>query len=167
MPVFLPCDRCIAVSLTGRVADRTVVQNGKRMRENVYLVSAPFLTLCDYLMHRSLFFNKTTYESKVSADTRTAFINMSWDTHSAPEAREELAESWKGYLAYRRSNPAKGLPVATAGEGGPNADELINRMQTAPVPSAIGRASASAAAGDRAVAGGADGQGGGGATVQG
>jgi len=120
-------------------------------------------------MHRSLFFNKQTYKNKVSAQTRTAFINMCWDTHSAPEAREQLAECWKGYLIYRKSNQlhAKGLPVRTAGQDGFDAEDLIDRMQTASVPSAIGQASASGAAGARAVAGEADGQGGGGAAVLG
>ena len=143
--------------------------NGRRIREHVYLVGAPFLTLCDYLMHRSLFFNKQTYENKVSERTRTAFINMCWDTHSAPEAREQLAECWKGYLIYRKSNQlhAKGLPVRTAGQDGFDDEEMIDRMQTAPLPSAVGQASASAAAGARAVAGEADGQGGGDAAVQG
>ena len=143
--------------------------NGRRIREHVYLVGAPFLTLCDYLMHRSLFFNKQTYENKVSERTRTAFMDMSWDTHIAPEAREQLADCWKGYLNYRKSNHlhAKGLLVRTAGPDEFDAEEQIDRMQTAPLPSAVGQASASAAAGSRAVAGEADGQGGGDAAVQG
>jgi hypothetical protein len=67
----------MAVTLTGSAADRTLVQDGKRVREKVFLVGAPFLAFCDYLMHRALFFSKMLYETRVSEKSRTAFIRMS------------------------------------------------------------------------------------------
>lgn len=41
--------------------------------------------LCDYLLHRALFFGKSFYEQKVSAEARQAFLNMSRAAHTAPE----------------------------------------------------------------------------------
>jgi hypothetical protein len=67
----------MAVTLTGSAADRTLVQDGKRVREKVFLVGAPFLAFCDYLMHRALFFSKMLYETRVLEKSRTAFIRMS------------------------------------------------------------------------------------------
>ena len=143
----------MAVSLTGSIADRTLVENGKRVRERVYLVGAPFLALCDYLMHRSLFFTKTTYESRVLEKTRKAFIKMSWETHCTPAARPDLAECWKNYITYRASHPlhAEGLPVGSTRNDESDPEELIDRMQTAAEQHAR-HASASAAAGASAAA---------------
>ena len=102
------------------------------------LVSAPFLTLCDYLMHRSLFFSKKTYETRVSEKNRRAFIQMSWETHSKQDARQELAECWKNYVTYRNNNPqhAEGLPVGRARKDEADAEQHIHCMQTALAPSA-------------------------------
>jgi hypothetical protein len=143
----------MAVSLTGSIADRTLVEKGKRVRERVYLVGAPFLALCDYLMHRSLFFTKTTYESRVSEKTRKAFIKMSWETHCTPAARPDLAECWKNYITYRASHQlhAEGLPVGSTRNDESDPEEQIDRMQTAAAQQAR-HASASAAAGASAAA---------------
>jgi hypothetical protein len=94
MPVLLPCDRCVAVTLTGSATDRAIVAKAKRARGKVHLVSPPFLTFCDYLMLRATFFSKVVYDSnlKVSAKSRAAFIKMSWETHCTPAARQDLNE---------------------------------------------------------------------------
>ena len=78
---------------------------------------------------------------------------MSREAHCAPAARSDLADSWKHYVAYRASNPlhAQGLPVGSPRNDESDADELIDRMQTAAEQHAR-HASASAAAGASAAA---------------
>jgi hypothetical protein len=94
------------------------------VREKVFLVGLPFLALCDYLMHRALFCTKVVYEDRVSAKCQAAFIEMSWESHCTPAARQDLTESWKNYVTYRQSNPrhTESLPVGRATKDGHESD---------------------------------------------
>ena len=131
------------VSAAGRT---TVDRQGKKSRSRVALVGPPFLLLCDFLMHRALYFGKVLYEQKVTRDNRAAFLRMCKDAHNTPDARRELQECWKNHVAYRVANGmqiAYGLPAGSAlytadGRALPDADDLIQRMHMGPAAPVAG-----------------------------
>ena len=84
-------------------------RRGNRIIETVPLIGVEFLVLCDVLMHRSPFFSKAYYEKMVLLDDRLAFLDMSRADHSAPEAREVLAECWCNHVRFRTT---KGMKMA-------------------------------------------------------
>ena len=131
----------VAATLLVSAAGRTTVdRQGNKSRSRVALVGPPFLLLCDFLMHRALYFGKVLYEQKVTRDNRAAFLRMCKDAHNTPDARRELQECWKNHVAYRVANRmqiAYGLPAGSAlytadGRALPDADDLIQRMHMGP-----------------------------------
>jgi hypothetical protein len=133
----------VAATLMVSAAGRTTVdRQGTKSRSRVALIGSPFLLLCDFLMHRALYFGKVLYEQKVTRDNRAAFLRMCKDAHNTPDARQELQECWKNHLAFRATNKmqiAYGLPAGTAlytADGRalpvPDADDLIQRMHMGP-----------------------------------
>jgi hypothetical protein len=106
---------------------------GKTVRAKEPLIGPPFLMLCDYLLHRALFFGKSFYEQKVSAEARQAFLNMSRAAHTAPGAREDLQDCWKNHVRFRvdhKMQIAYGLPAGTAdGLAIEDPDDEIARME--------------------------------------
>ena len=84
-----------AATLMVSAAGRTHVdRQGTKSRSRVPLVGPPFLLLCDFLMHRALYFSKVLYEQKVTRDNRAAFLRMCKDAHSTPAARQDLQDCW-------------------------------------------------------------------------
>jgi hypothetical protein len=85
----------VAATLMVSAAGRTHVdRDGTKSRMRVALVGSPFLVLCDFLMHRALYFGKVLYEQKVTRDNRAAFLRMCKDAHSTPAARQDLQDCW-------------------------------------------------------------------------
>ena len=142
---------------------------GKTVRAKDPLIGPPFLMLCDFLVHRALFFGKSFYEQKVSTEARQAFLNMSRAAHTAPGARQELQDCWKNHVRFRvdhKMQIAYGLPAGTAlftadGRAIEDPDDEIARME-ADCAEADGGGAAAAGGGDGADGGGAAAAGGGG-----
>ena len=138
---------------------------GKTVRVKNPLIGPPFLMLCDYLLHRALFFGKTFYEQKVSAEARQAFLNMSRSAHTAPGAREDLQDCWKNHVRFRvdhKMQIAYGLPAGTAdGLAIEDPDDEIARME-ADCAEAVRGGAGAAVGGDGADGAGAAAVGGGG-----
>ncbi len=83
----------VAATLMVSAAGRTIVdRQGTKSRSRVALVGPPFLVLCDFLMHRALYFGKVLYEQKVAHDNHAAFLRMCKEEHNTPYARQDLQE---------------------------------------------------------------------------
>ena len=68
------------------------------------MIGPQFLTLCDVLMHRAIFFSKAYYEKRVESGDIAAFREMCMADHTGDGAMETLAEMWCNHVAFRKAN---------------------------------------------------------------